>query len=457
MDKRNSTLMVLIATIALGVWASAPAGYYKSIEGKSGKALKDAIMTLVSPHTVVSYSNLWSSFYDTDRLPGTNQVWDMYSSNVYYFNSSHNTAVSGMNKEHSVPNSWWGKIKNAAYSDLHHLVPSDATANNRKSNFPLGDVYTASYSNGVTKVGKPYSGQGGGAGSVFEPGDEYKGDFARMYFYVATIYQDLDWKTTWMFDNYSSNWQTLNSWSVDLLLKWAREDPVSEKEIARNDAVFRIQNNRNPFIDDPELCEYLWGNRSGQAYDPSHGGEVNPDPEPSPDEVILYTPTQGTVLNFGDVELGKSHKLILYVKGVNFNSDVTLRLYRYDYQMFSIPSTTIDYNAICSDNGYPLEITYTPTDLGDHKAKLLLSGGGMVGSIGVDIVATCVESAHESIIGDFNGDGIIDIDDVNIVINIILNKSQNVEIADDQDPDLNGDGIVDVDDVNALINIVLDK
>ena len=458
MNKRFYTSVMLSVAVTLLAMAAVPSGYYKSLEGKSNKGLKDAIHSLAAPHTKFDYDDLWYYFYETDMKPNSNkQVWDMYSNNQYFFGYQGKT-VSGMNKEHSVPNSWWNKIKNEAYSDLHHLVPSDATANNRKSNFPLGEVYNSSFDNGVSKVGTPFSGQGGGATKVFEPDDEYKGDFARMYFYVATVYQDLTWTNTWMFDNYTdSNWKTLQNWAVDLLLKWSREDPVSDKEIARNDAVFIRQNNRNPYIDDPELCEYVWGNRAGQAYDPSHGGTVNPDPDPDPSEVILYTPTQGTILNFGDVELGKSRTLTLYVKGINFTGDVTLRLYRYNYEMFSIPSTTISADAVCSETGYPLEITYTPTALGEHKAKLLLSGGGMVGSVGVDITANCLESVYVDVEGDLNGDGIVDIDDVNVLINIILEKPLTVEIPENQDPDMNGDGVVDVDDVNQIINIVLGK
>lgn len=446
--------------VMLSAMATVPTGYYNSIVGKSGKDLKDAIQTLIAPHTKLSYSALWRYFYETDMKPNTNmQVWDMYSNNEYYFTSQSTTAVSGMNKEHSFPKSWWGgKTETAgyeAYSDLHHLVPSDGPANTAKSNWPLGEVYSATFDNGVSKVGLPVSGQGGGAGKVFEPDDEYKGDFARMYFYVATVYQDYSWDSRylWMIDYYDNNWKVFNTWSVNLLLKWSREDPVSEKEINRNNAVFVRQNNRNPFIDDPELCEYVWGNRLGQAYDPTHGGEINP-PDPDPGTPELITPTQGTLLDFGDVKLGESATRTLYVKGANLTSDLILQLYRYDYQMFSIPATTLDYTQVCTDAGYPLEVTYTPTAIGDHKAKLLLRGGGLVGSVGVDIQATCVEDDSE-FIGDFNGDGIVDVDDLNILINYILNHGEGVEIIEDQDPDLSGDNIVDIDDLNILINIIL--
>jgi hypothetical protein len=332
-------------------------------------------------------------------------------------------------------------------------MPSDASANTAKSNWPLGEVYSTSFNNGVTKVGTAFSGQGGGATKVFEPADEYKGDFARVYFYMVTIYQDYNWVTTWMVNN--NDWKTLNQWSIDLLLKWAREDPVSEKEINRNDAVFRCQNNRNPFIDDPLLCEYIWGNRSGQDYTLDHSGTVNPDPEPV-DEPTIITPTQGTILDFGEVKMGESTSRTLYVKGTSLTSNLTLQLYRYDYRMFSIPTTSIDYTQVCTESGYPLVVTYSPTALGEHKAKLLLTGGGMVGSIGIDIKARCVERpADELITGDLNGDNKVDVSDVNIIINIILKTEPNNGLLNEAEPDINGDGVIDVADVNAVINIVL--
>ena len=466
MKKRFTTLTMLLLVASLSALATAPTGYYKSIEGKSGKDLKDAIQTLIAPHTVHSYNSLWYYFYETDAISGNPnglQVWDMYSNNEYFFGVRGNS-VSGMNKEHSFPKNWWGGYteKNGydAYTDLNHLMPSDAEANNRKSNWPLGEVAgTPAYNNGVTKVGSPKSGQGGGASRVFEPDDEYKGDFARVYFYMATIYQDYHWNTTWQVSNQDAsgneNWKTLTPWSIDLLLKWAREDTVSAKEIARNDAVFRCQNNRNPFIDDPLLFEYIWGNRAGQAYDPTHGGEINPDPDPNPNEPELITPTQGTLLDFGEIKLGESTTRTLYVKGLNMTSNLTLRLYKYNYMMFSIPTTSIDYMMVCTDEGYPLEVTYTPTSLGEHQAKLLLSDGGMTGSVGVEIKARCVEKPMDEIIGDLNGDGVVDVADVNICINIILELTQDEEL--ENLADINYDGVVDVSDVNMLINIILEQ
>ena len=106
-------------------------------------------------------------------------------------------------------------------------------------------------------VGIPVAVQGGGSSRVFEPDDEYKGDFARIYFYMVTCYQDYEWRYNYMFTN--STYLSLQNWATDLLLEWSRNDPVSQKEIDRNDAVYKIQGNRNPFVDDPQTCRIHLG------------------------------------------------------------------------------------------------------------------------------------------------------------------------------------------------------
>ena len=220
--------------------------------------------------------------------------------------------------------------------------------------------------------------------------------------------------------------------------------------------MFRFQNNRNPFVDDPLLFEYIWGNRAGQVYYASHTGDPNPDPDPDPTTTPqLITPTQGTVLDFGEVALGDSATLTLYVKGEYLNSLLSLQLYRYDYLMFSIPSTTITSGDACTESGFPLEITYKPTALGDHKAKLLFTGGGLVGSVAVEIKARCVESTQPS--GDINGDGNVDVLDVSLVIDLVLGKTEGTEYYYMNDPDINQDGVIDVTDVSCLIDLVLGK
>ncbi len=382
MKTLKNTLLLIASVITLTTSATVPVGYYNSIDGKRGQELKTAVHQLLKNHTVMTYSSLWYHFQSTDcRFENSNQVWDMYSNITRYFRGS--SAVSGMNREHSFPKSWWGGTQVDAYTDLNHLYPSDADANMAKNNYPLGEVSTASFNNGCTKVGTPKTGQGGGSSTVFEPDDEYKGDFARTYFYMATCYQDYTWKYTYMVTN--SSWQTLNQWSINLLLKWSREDPVSDKEVARNDAVYKIQNNRNPFIDNPLLAEYIWGSHYGEAFYVDQSGE-EPQGEP-----MLITPNLETVIEMGEVAIGKSLSMTVFVKGQYLKEDLSVLLFSDDARMFSIPVNTIPRSVANSEQGYPLVITYRPTALGSHKCRLLIYDGGLTGSYGADISAECLE------------------------------------------------------------------
>ncbi len=383
--------MTAVAITAwLGASANIPAGYYDSLEGKSGQALKDAIHNLTLQHTVLSYSSLWGYFTETDCRPeDPSKVWDMYSDDTFYFRGS--KAAYGMNREHSLPKSWWYGYNEtqgyASYTDLNHLYPSEEEANLAKNYWPLGEVSTIYFNNGVTRVGSPKMGQGGGANTVFEPDDRYKGDFARTYFYMACTYQHYAWKYTFMLNN--NTWKTLNDWSIDLLCRWARNDAVSDKELDRNEAVQKYQNNRNPFIDIPQLFEYIWGNKQGQVFYLSEAG-TSIDTTTYTGDPELIAPTQGTVLNFGEVALGKSLNYTVYIKGRGLTNPLSLLLYRDDYKMFSIPVSTVSRPMANSAEGYPLQVTYTPTTTGSHTAQLIIFDGGLTGSIVVELRANCL-------------------------------------------------------------------
>lgn len=382
--KKFYTLLLLSLMAARGFmsYAEAPASYYNTLTGKKDGELKTAIYNIVHNFTrVSSYSALPQYFARTDVYPESKRWWDMYSDIPLYAPS-----FAGLNREHSFPKSWWGGSQNVgAYVDLNHLYPSEMRANTAKSNYPLGMVNTSSavkFENGIVKVGYPVNGQGGGAQFVFEPADEYKGDFARTYFYMVTCYQDLTWKYTFMVNQ--NLYPTLNQWSIDLLLGWHRQDPVSQKEIDRNEVVFGIQNNRNPFIDHPELAEYLWGTKKGEPYSP---GEVVVPPVGDPE---LIAPVKDMSLDFGQVALGKSSKTLLFVKGNNLRGTVDLAMWTGNANMFAVPSKSIPASVVNSEGGYWLEITYNPTEIGEHTSRIVLSGDFEAGSIGVALRGECM-------------------------------------------------------------------
>lgn len=380
---RSVTALLTVLLGAFSTLAAIPAGYYDSLNGKSDAELKTAVYTIIHNFTQVSsYSALPTYFEKTDVYPQSRRWWDMYSDIPLYAPS-----FSGLNREHSFPKSWWGGSTSIpAYVDLNHLYPSEMKANTAKSNYPLGTVDPSlsanqiKFDNGMSKVGAPVGGQGGGASYVFEPDDEYKGDFARTYFYMVTCYQYEKWSYTYMLEQ--NTYPTLNGWSVNLLLDWHRKDPVSEKETMRNETVYGIQSNRNPFIDMPELAEYIWGTKKGEKFTP--GTVVVPPTQ----EAELIAPSTGMSLQFGQVALGSSYTAKLFIKAIGVVNSIDVTIYKDDYKMFRSASNSIAASLVCSEDGYWLNVTYAPTETGQHTSRILLDWGN--GSRAVELIGECL-------------------------------------------------------------------
>jgi len=281
-----------------------PAGYYSTATG-SGAALKTQLYNKIKVHTQRSYDNLWTDFQSTDKKPN-GKVWDMYS-NIPDGNSSYEFSFGTnqcgtyakegdcYNREHSFPKSWFNE-GTPMYTDLFHLVPTDGKVNGLRSNYMLGKVSspTTTSTNG-SKLGTcSYPGY---TGIVFEPIDEYKGDFARSYFYMATCYENVisSWQKN---DTYGdallngTSFPAFEAWALNMLLEWNTNDPVSQKEINRNQAVYNIQKNRNPFIDNPEFVNLIWGsknshNTSKQEFDKENELDVIIYPNPTKDFINI--------------------------------------------------------------------------------------------------------------------------------------------------------------------------
>jgi len=270
--KKNLTLLFLASALFLSAQIST--GYYSPAEGKTDVALKTALFSIVGSHTELSYAGLWTAFQTTDKR-ADGKVWDIYSNITNYTfgaNQCGNYSLEGdcYNREHSFPKSWFNDAT-PMYTDLFHLYPSDGKVNGMRGNFPFGEVGSATYqsANSYSKLGS--CSFPGYTGTVFEPNDELKGDLARTYFYMVTAYEDR--VSGWSSEHLDgSSYPALNAWSVALLLKWNAQDPVSQKEIDRNNAIYtNFQHNRNPFIDHPELSEYIWGNKKGHVWNLQSG------------------------------------------------------------------------------------------------------------------------------------------------------------------------------------------
>lgn len=380
---------------ALPAYAEYDAGYYSGLEGKSREKLKEAVKAAVKSHRQLVYMDLPNYWQYSDVYPetinGEKRWWEMYSDAVYMIGRNQTPkgsfSANKMQREHSVPKSWW-KVGNdveytPAYTDMWNLYPSDGEANMAKSNYPLGVVERTTFDNGVTKVGVPVYGYGGGAGNVFEPADEYKGDFARSFFYMACVYDDISWQSrySWMFVRQS--YPTLQPWAYEMLLQWARQDKVSQKEIIRNDAVEQAQGNRNPFVDFPELAEYIWGTRTSEVFlIAEQGGNVTPPITGDPE---LTMPVNDEWLDFGEVAVENEGAAWLLLKGKNFTSPISLRIGGGDKDMFTLSTRSIPASAINTTGEYLLPIQYTPTSTGEHTATLSIYDGGLPSSIRVNL------------------------------------------------------------------------
>lgn len=237
--------------------------YYDDIDWTlSPRALKSELSDLISNHTNVGYDGLWNVYKDADAENG--YYIDMYSDETHYrvgsdHCGSYRKEGDCINREHSIPKSWFNDAS-PMVSDAFQVVPTDGYVNNRRGNYPFGEVKSAKYTSlSGCKLGS--SSISGYSGTVFEPMDKYKGDFARIYFYFVTCYEDR--MSSWSLSGTnlsSSSASGLTSWSKTMFLNWASEDPISTKETKRNDAVERHQHNRNPYVDVPGLAEYIFGN-----------------------------------------------------------------------------------------------------------------------------------------------------------------------------------------------------
>ena len=376
--------------------ADMPRDYYpNSLEGKNGAELKTELHNLLKNHTRLPYGSrdynqiacTWTVFKKSDVRPN-GKVWDMYSNNSYNFSNGAG-ATKGMNIEHSVPKSWWGdaydetatpltRFKYDGSYDLHHLTPSDAAANTAKSNYPLGEVNSPLFDNGVTKVG---TGQANGrATNLFEPADEYKGDFARMYLYFVTCYQDYSWKSSALSMFAQNSYPTLNAYGQSLLLKWHRQDPVSQKEIDRNNAVYSFQGNRNPFIDYPNMVEYIWGDSTN--YEFSFSGQSTSAPSIS---------ISNDKIEFGYIGTETSKDKEIYIKGKNLTTDITAKLLNNDSGDFSLGMSNLPAHEL-NTTGINLAITFSPRSIGTRNVTLRLSSDELSAPVDITISGTVLLS-----------------------------------------------------------------
>ena len=281
--KIKTLLIVGLLFSVANIFAQIPTGYYDGTAGLSGSALKTKLSSIISSgHQTKSYDALDDEYPNSDKdsyyeKDGT--VLDIYSENptetdpyVYQFGVKKcgNYKIEGdcYNKEHIFPQGYFNKAS-PMVSDIHHIVPTDGKVNGMRSNFPFGNVGSSvSYtSKNGSKLGT--SNSVNYSGKVFEPINEFKGDVARMIFYFATRYEAKlkDFDANDILTN--TSFPGIQSWELEVLKQWHTQDPVSQREIDRNNAAYTYQRNRNPFIDHPEYVDLIWGTTTPDTEAPS--------------------------------------------------------------------------------------------------------------------------------------------------------------------------------------------
>jgi endonuclease I len=296
MNKKITLLFLL--SITFGV-AQIPSGYYDSAllpTPLTGYTLKTELHNIIDNNTnssgTASYGDMWTLFtqpgFRDNYYENNSSLLDIYSeipsgADSYEYTSTADQCGGSTpsseggcyNREHTIPQSVFGGSNTyPMYSDAHFVIPTDNRVNGWRDNYPFGKVVSSSgvqctngtlgnvsstpcYTTNQSRIGNNLnSGYSAGySGVVFEPIDEFKGDIARALLYYGTRYEDQVTSWSYVMFNGSSN-QVYTNTFLNILITWHLNDPVSAYEIAKNNAVYTFQGNRNPFIDHPEfVCQ----------------------------------------------------------------------------------------------------------------------------------------------------------------------------------------------------------
>lgn len=326
-------LIILLCCFSFAI-AQPSATYYNAATG-TGYALKTQLKTIISAGYIDrGYAGLWTTYNTSDKDAGyptglgyenDNSVYDMYSENPtgsanecnFVFVTNQDTGTGGTsecqfyNREHIIPQSVFAEVL-PQRADAHFVTPTDKKVNNVRGNDPHGNVAIATYtSQNGGKLGS--SAVPGFTGVVFEPNPAFKGDIARMYFYFVTRYEAT--VASYIYEMFNgTTGQSLSTPFLNMLLQWNAQDPVSEFEIKRNNAIFARQNNRNPFIDNNSYVTAIWGSPLASDSFALNAG-ISVYPNPANDHKIFINSN----INIDEIELvNLNGQLIQVIKKPTF-------------------------------------------------------------------------------------------------------------------------------------------
>jgi endonuclease I len=375
-----SSLLLVLTTFT---YAQAPSGYYESTDGLLSYELKTALKIIIDDigdgngfpsHQDQGYGALYGAYAaensgdSDDYFEDDGTVLDMYSERVpgidnhnyeHFENNCGNYSDEGdcYNREHLVPQSTFNSAS-PMKNDYFHVVPSDGAVNGARGSYPFGEVTNPNYTstNGSKRGSNTFPGY---TGTVFEPIDEFKGDIARAVLYFAIRYED----------EFNSSWRTNEvladnpqeffvDWYLELLLSWHLNDPVSEREIDRNNNGYQFQSNRNPLIDSPEFAVMIWGDFMDNEA-PSAPSDLQANTITNSSLQLSWTSSEDNVavalyiieqdnVDIGSVGFNQSNYL---VTGLNAETLYNFRVYAVDQGgNISEPSENLDVLTLAEPN-----------------------------------------------------------------------------------------------------------
>lgn len=480
-----SKYLFILLFVSTTAWAQGPNGterYYRPANGKSGAELKTAFCEIIRKPKVVGYDSLKAAYRLTDVRPD-GYLRDWYSNATQYVPgtnclSSSKEEGKGYNREHLLCQSWFGSKVDPMYSDIMHVVPVDCRLNNKRSDNPLGEVtdQTAQVStslNGYSKWGAPNKSLNvpEGLKTVFEPNDEIKGDIARIYFYMITCYEDTlhtwPWRSSetaiFVFDEEGTPYEPLQQWVMDMFMRWSENDPVDSVELARNEAVWRVQENRNPYVDYPGLENYIWGDLKEEPFVYGDGTDDDDDQfastvtialnsaffggewtgvRPAGSSSVVRGEQNGITVEFA---LGNEGRFMYLAKD-------HIRMYQKNLLEFSTTGAVIDeidFKVTKNDSNKVIMVgeevfeNYHWEGSTPEVTFHLNDGNGPF-----YIKSVTIHRTRNKKTGDVNGDYVVDVADIASIIDVMAAGSGPAEA------DVNGDGIVDVADIATVIDIM---
>tara|TARA_B110000093_G_scaffold75284_1_gene81912 strand:- start:783 stop:2636 length:1854 start_codon:yes stop_codon:yes gene_type:complete len=346
-----------------------PSGYYNTATS-TGYTLKTQLSNIIDDHNDQGYNAIdgFMSSYDLDNYyeTGSNTILDVYSENPsssdpYNFTpgvdecGNYSNEGDCYNKEHVIPQSVFSS-NTPMQSDAHQLLPTDGRVNGFRGNFPFGRVNDNNLvsqsgisnptQNGSKLGANLNSGYSSGySGTVFEPINEFKGDIARIYFYFITRYENQvgNWSSFAMFDGSSD--QVLQTTFLSILIEWHLSDPVSQKEIDRNNNIYyNHQNNRNPFVDHPEYVSMIWNPVTDTEAPTAATNLIASNPTMSSIDLSWTAGTDNIAVNTYDIYVDDTNTLStsntsITVTGLAANTEFCFTVFAKDASQNTAPSS----------------------------------------------------------------------------------------------------------------------